>query len=252
MENYGFDAARERDRLVEALRKLAKEQGFSRVVLGISGGKDSTVAAALCVRALGKENVYGLMLPDGEQKDIGDSRRVCEALGIPHRTLNIGPMHRALLGQVEPEREPAEGEFKLPFDRESNINVGPRLRMTTLRYAAQALGARLVGTGNLSEATVGYCTKDGDTSCDFSLLGSLTSVEVVQVGLSMEELPRDLVQKTPSDGLSGMSDEEKLGLRYEDIHRYLRFGSCGDETVDEKIRRKEKANMHKRHMPIVL
>ena len=93
MENYGFDAVRERDRLVRALRALAKEQGFSRVVLGISGGKDSTVAAALCARALGKENVYGLMLPDGEQKDIGDSRRVCETLGIPHRTLNIGPMH---------------------------------------------------------------------------------------------------------------------------------------------------------------
>lgn len=252
MERYVFDAAGERDRLVEALRALAKEQGFSRVVLGISGGKDSSVAAALCVRALGKENVYGLMLPDGEQKDIGDSRRVCEALGMNHRTLNIGPMHRALLGQVEPEREPEAGEFELPFDRESNINVGPRLRMTMLRYAAQALGARLVGTGNLSEATVGYCTKDGDTSCDFSLLGSLTSVEVVQVGLSMEELPRDLVQKTPSDGLSGVSDEEKLGLRYEDIHRYLRYGSCGDETVDEKIRRKEKANMHKRRMPIVL
>ena len=252
MENYGFDAVRERDRLVRALRALAKEQGFSRVVLGISGGKDSTVAAALCARALGKENVYGLMLPDGEQKDIADSRRVCEALGIPHRTLNIGPMHRALLGQVEPEREPEEGEFKLPFDRESNINVGPRLRMTILRYAAQALGARLVGTGNLSEATVGYCTKDGDTSCDFSLLGSLTSVEVVQVGLTMEELPRDLVQKTPSDGLSGMSDEEKLGLRYVDIHRYLRCGSSGDEGVDEKIRRKERANLHKRRMPIVL
>jgi len=252
MENYGFDAVRERDRLVRALRALAKEQGFSRVVLGISGGKDSTVAAALCARALGKENVYGLMLPDGEQKDIADSRRVCEALGIPHRTLNIGPMHRALLGQVEPEREPEEGEFKLPFDRESNINVGPRLRMTILRYAAQALGARLVGTGNLSEATVGYCTKDGDTSCDFSLLGSLTSVEVVQVGLTMEELPRDLVQKTPSDGLSGMSDEEKLGLRYADIHRYLRCGSSGDEAVDEKIRRKERANLHKRRMPIVL
>ncbi len=252
MENYVFDPVRERDRLVEALRKLAAEQGFSRVVLGVSGGKDSSVAAALCARALGKENVYGLMLPDGEQKDIGDSRRVCEALGIRHRTLNIGPMHRALLGQVEPEREPEEGEFQLPFDRESNINVGPRLRMTALRYAAQALGARLVGTGNLSEATVGYCTKDGDTSCDFSLLGSLTSVEVVQVGLTMEELPRDLVQKTPSDGLSGMSDEEKLGLRYADIHRYLRYGSSGDEETDKKIRRKERANLHKRRMPIVL
>ena len=252
MENYEFNAVKERDRLVEALRELALQQGFSRVVLGISGGKDSSVSAALCARALGKENVYGILLPDGEQKDIEDSRRVCAALGMRHRTLNIGAMHRALLAQVEPEQGPEAGEFAIPFDRESNINVGPRLRMTLLRYAAQALGARLVGTGNLSEATVGYCTKDGDTSCDFSLLGSLTSVEVVEVGLTMEELPRDLVVKTPSDGLSGMSDEEKLGLRYRDIHNYLRLGTSGDPETDEKIRRKEAVNLHKRRMPIVL
>ena len=124
--------------------------------------------------------------------------------------------------------------------------------MTTLRYIAQALGARLAGTGNLSEITVGYCTKDGDTSCDFSMLGALTSVEVVQVGLTMPELPRDLVEKTPADGLSGKSDEENLGVSYQDIHKYIRLGTCGDPETDEKIRRKEKANMHKRRMPTVL
>ena len=252
MAEYHFDPAAERDRLVCAVRQLAAEQGFSQVVVGISGGKDSTVTAAICARALGRENVYGIMLPDGEQKDIGDSQRVCEVLGIQKRTLNIGPMHRALLAQVEPEQAPAEGEFALPFSRESDINVGPRLRMTTLRYAAQALGARLAGTGNLSEATVGYCTKDGDTSCDFSLLGSLTSIEVVQVGLSMEELPRELVCKTPSDGLSGMSDEEKLGLSYQSIHDYLRLGTSGDPETDEKIRKKEAASAHKRRMPQIL
>lgn len=252
MAAYEFDAAAERDRLVAALRELAAEQGFTRVVIGVSGGKDSSVAAALCARALGPENVYGVMLPDGEQKDIADSRRSCEALGIRHRTLNIGAMHRALLAEVEPERESEEGEFAIPFSRESDINVGPRLRMTALRYAAQALGARLVGTGNLSEATVGYCTKDGDTSCDLSLLGSLTSLEVAEVGLSMEELPPELVQKTPSDGISGVSDEEKLGLRYRSIHDYLRLGTSGDPEVDARIRQKEAANAHKRRMPPVL
>ena len=252
MTAYTFNAPAERDRLVAALRALAAEQGFSRVVIGISGGKDSSVAAALCARALGAGNVYGIMLPDGEQRDIADSRRVCEALGIRKRTLNIGAMHRALLAEVEPEREAAEGEFALPFSRESDINVGPRLRMTALRYAAQALGARLVGTGNLSEVTVGYCTKDGDTSCDFSLLGSLTSLEVVEVGLSMEELPPELVRKTPSDGLSGMSDEEKLGLSYRSIHDYLRLGSSGDPEIDARIRQKEAAAAHKRRMPPIL
>lgn len=124
--------------------------------------------------------------------------------------------------------------------------------MTVLRYIAQSLGARLVGTGNLSEATVGYCTKDGDTSCDFALLGALTSVEVVRVGLAMPELPRELVEKTPTDGLSGKSDEERLGLRYADIHRYIREGSCGDAEIDERIRAKERANLHKRRMPVIL
>ena len=253
MAEYRFDAAKARDRMVEEIRKLAEQQGFSKAVIGISGGKDSTVTAALCARALGKENVYGVMLPDGEQKDISDSRKVCEALGIRRRTVNIGAIHAALKA-VTDQNEPTakEGEFSVPYSRESDINVGPRLRMTTLRYIAQALGARLAGTGNLSELTVGYCTKDGDTSCDFSVLGALTSVEVVEIGLTIDELPRELVVKTPTDGLSGKSDEERLGISYQDIHKYVRLGTCGDAETDEKIRRKERANMHKRRMPVVL
>ena len=253
MKAYAFDAAAARDNLVAAIRDLAERQGFSRVVIGISGGKDSTVSAALCARALGKENVYGVMLPDGEQKDISDSRRVCAALGINSRTINIGPAHQALKAVTDQlETTAGEGEFAIPFNRESDINVGPRLRMTTLRYIGQALNARLVGTGNLSEATVGYCTKDGDTSCDFSLLGSLTSVEVVEVGLTMDELPRDLVVKTPMDGLSGQSDEVRLGVTYRQIHDYIRLGTCGDADVDGKIAQKDRAAAHKRRMPVVL
>ena len=250
MADYRFDAEQVRDALVARIRDFAAQAGCRRVVLGVSGGKDSTVASALCARALGAENVYGVMLPDGEQKDIADSKRVCECLGINHRVVNIGAMHRALRAAL-PE-DGAEGEFSVAFSRESDINVGPRLRMTTLRYIAQALGAFLCGTGNLSEATVGYCTKDGDTSCDFNPLGRLTSVEVVAVGLTMAELPRELVQKTPTDGLSGMSDEEKLGIRYSQIHDYLRLGSCGDAEMDAKIAARERGNMHKRRLPTVL
>ena len=250
---YTFDAEKARDRLIEGVRRLAAEQGFNRVVIGISGGKDSTVTAALCARALGKENVYGVLLPDGVQKDISDSRRVCAALGIRQRTINIGAMHDALKQATDQlESTAKEGEFGIPYSKASDINVGPRLRMTTLRYIGQAIGARLVGTGNLSEATVGYCTKDGDTSCDFSMLGALTSVEVVEIGLTMEELPRELVQKTPTDGLSGVSDEEKLGVSYQDIHRYIRLGSCGNEETDAKIARMERANLHKRRLPVIL
>lgn len=253
MEAYRFDAETVRDRLVELIRETAATQGFSRVVVGVSGGKDSTVTAALCARALGKGNVYGVMLPDGEQKDISDSRAVCEALGIRQRTVNIDAIHQALKAVTDQNgNTEGDGEFSVPVSRASDINVGPRLRMTVLRYIAQALDARLAGTGNLSEVTTGYCTKDGDTSCDFAVLGKLTSVEVVQVGLTMPELPGELVQKTPSDGLSGKSDEENMGLKYADIHRYLREGSCGDPQTDEKIRKREAANMHKRRMPLTL
>ena len=253
MSAYRFDAAAVRDRLVELIRKTARDGGFSRVVLGISGGKDSTVTAALCARALGRENVYGVMLPDGEQKDISDSRAVCEALGIQKRTVNIGGIHEALKAVTDQNGSAAaEGEFSVAYSRASDINVGPRLRMTVLRYIAQALDARLAGTGNLSEATTGYCTKDGDTSCDFAVLRKLPSVEVVQVGLTMDELPKELVEKTPTDGLSGKSDEDNMGLKYADIHLYLREGSCGNPETDEKIRKREQTNMHKRRMPMIL
>ena len=248
-----FQPEKARDSLVNELRKLAETRGFSKVVVGISGGKDSTVTAAICARALGADHVYGVMMPDGEQKDIADSIRVCEALGIHRRTVNMGKRHAALK-EVTDQDAPsaADGEFVIPQNRESDINVGPRLRMTTLRYIAQALGAWLAGTGNLSEATVGYCTKDGDTSCDFAMLGALTSVEVVEVGLTMPEIPRELVTKTPTDGLSGYSDEERLGVSYADIHRYIREGSCGNPETDEIIRKKERANLHKRRMPLIL
>ena len=250
---YRFDPEAARDNLVAAVKALAERQGFSRVVVGISGGKDSTVTAAICARALGSKNVYGVMLPDGEQADIADSLRVCEALGIRRRIVNIGGIHSALKAVTDQRGSGAQaGEFDIPVSRESDINVGPRLRMTVLRYIAQSLGARLAGTGNLSEATVGYCTKDGDTSCDFAMLGALTSVEVVRVGLTMDELPRELVEKTPTDGLSGKSDEERLGVSYADIHSYIRLGTCGDEATDALIRKKEQANLHKRRMPVIL
>ncbi len=250
---HPFDAEKVRDALVTAIRDLAQKQGFQKVVLGISGGKDSTVCAALCARALGAENVFGVMMPDGEQADIADSRRVCEVLGIRQRTINIGGMHRELRRITDQLGDAAApGEFTVPPHRESDVNVGPRLRMTTLRYIAQALNARLVGTGNLSEITVGYCTKDGDTSCDFSLLGALTSVEVVAVGLTLPELPRELVVKTPSDGLSGRSDEDRLGVTYRAIHDYIRQGASGSEQDDARITQLERASAHKRARPLVL
>ena len=134
MREVYFDAEQVRDRLVAAIREHAEREGFTKVVLGISGGKDSTVTAALCARALGKENVYGVMLPDGVQKDLSDSRRVCEALGIRKRTVNIGAVHEALRDATDQREITApEDEFVIPFSKQSETNVAPRLRMTALR-----------------------------------------------------------------------------------------------------------------------
>lgn len=245
-----FDAEKVRDKIVDWLKGYAQDTGFDKVVIGISGGKDSSVTAALCARALGKDNVYGVMLPDGKQKDIFDSYRVCEALGIKRTEVNIGEIHKALIQQLGFAKD--GDEFGLHYSKEADINVPPRLRMTILRYIAQTLGARLVGTGNLSEITVGYFTKDGDQSCDFSLLGNLTSVEVVQVGLTMPELPADLVNKTPSDGLCGKSDEEKLGISYQDIHEYIRNNYAfmhKNRKVYDRIYNMWVKNLHKINSP---
>ena len=248
MKEYQFDPVAKRDQLIDNLKKYAKSSGFDKVIIGISGGKDSTVSAALCARAFGPDHVYGVMLPDGKQIDIADSKLVCESLGINTKEVNIGEIHQSLLRAVHEE----SAGFDSPADRESDINVGPRLRMTVLRYIGQALGARLVGTGNLSEATVGYCTKDGDTSCDFSLMGSMTSVEVVQVGLTMDEIPRHLVEKPPTDGLSGKTDEERLGVTYQQIHDFIRLGTSGDEAVDALIAKKKENSRHKREPAVVI
>lgn len=248
-----FDAEKVRDEIIDWLKQYAKRSNFHKVVIGISGGKDSTVTAALCVRALGPKNVYGVMLPDGEQKDIEDSILVCQSLGIPNIRVNIHDMHEDLLREIDfTNCDPGKDDFLVDYSKEADINVPPRLRMTVLRYITQALGARLVGTGNLSEITVGYFTKDGDQSCDFSLLGDLTSLEVVQIGLTMPEIPAHLVTKTPSDGLCGLSDEEKLGISYNDIHEYIRHNDImlreHNETYN-KISNMYLKNLHKVYPP---
>lgn len=214
------------------------QPGAKGAVIGISGGKDSTVTSKLLVEALGKERVFGVLMPNGQQKDIADSLRVVETVGINYKIVNIEKAYRGLLEAIS--------EDNLSVDAKTNIP--PRLRMTTLYAIGANLHYRVCGTGNKSEAFVGYTTKWGDNAFDFNPIGNLTTDEVVAIGDYLG-LPYDLVHKTPNDGLSDQSDEGKLGLTYKQINEYIENGTCGDKEVDEKIRFKHEYNKHKGILP---
>ena len=209
-----------------------------KAVLGISGGKDSCITAALLVRALGKERVVGVLMPDGVQPDISDSEAVVEFLGIEHRVVNIGETVAALKKALE--------EAGSEVTKDTKINIPPRVRMTTLYAVAQGLkeGGRVINTCNRSEDYIGYSTKFGDAAGDVSLLAGFTVEEVLQIGDYLG-LPADLVHKTPSDGLSGMSDEDKIGFTYAVLDRYIATGICEDEEIRKKIDRMHVLNLHK-------
>ncbi len=242
MNTYNFNALGAINECVDWIKTYAEGSGMTKVVLGISGGKDSTIAAALCCRALGSENVHGLLLPNGIQSDIQDSIDVCTALDMKYDTVNIKPMYDAFVLQYNLFLKDKGGA---DVSDDALINLAPRVRMTMIRLWGQSNHHRMCGTGNYSEITVGYCTKDGDTCFDFNPLARLTSIEVVEMGLKMKEIPRQFVVKTPSDGLCGLSDEEKLGVSYSDIHKYIRSIPMDSDTWT-KINKLERLGLHKR------
>lgn len=207
-------------------------------IIGISGGKDSTITAKLLVEALGKERVFGVLMPNGEQKDISDSLKVVDILGINYKIINIENAYKGLIEEIN--------ENELSID--AKINIPPRLRMTTLYAVGSSMSYRVCGTGNKSEAFVGYTTKWGDNAYDFNPIGNLTTDEVIALGDYLG-LPYELVHKTPSDGLSGKSDEEKLGISYNQINEYIEKGTCYNKDIDDKIRLKYLYNEHKRSLP---
>ncbi len=229
--------------IIDWIREYFKTNGenFSAVV-GISGGKDSTIAAALCKEALGADKVIGVLMPDGEQADIQDSIDIVNYLGIRHYTVNINAATSAL-------KDTLLRDFEL--SKNTLINLPPRIRMTTLYAIAQSIegGAFVVNTCNASEDYVGYSTKFGDSAGDFSPLTNLLVHEVRQIG-ELCDIPSKFVIKTPTDGLSGMSDEDKLGFTYEELDNYILTGICKDEKTKNKIDRLHKINLHKvRPMP---
>ena len=227
------------DEICEWVRDFFDKNGKScSAVLGISGGKDSCITAALLARALGKERVVGVMMPDGIQPDISDSQAVVDFLGIRNYTVNIGEATKALKKSLE--------EAGSTITKDVGINIPPRIRMTTLYAVAQGLeeGGRVINTCNKSEDYIGYSTKYGDAAGDMSILAGFTVEEVLQIG-DFLGLPSNLVHKTPSDGLSGMSDEDKVGFTYAVLDKYIATGECEDETIKAKIDRMHVLNLHK-------
>ena len=231
-----FDAKQVTEEVVNWLKQRFKTDGKGcNAVVGISGGKDSTVVAALCVRALGKDRVVGVLMPNGTQRDIADSRAVCRHLGIRSVEINIQAAYDNLLAQLAQQTE---------VSPQSRINLAPRLRMSTLYAVAQSVNGRVVNTSNMSEAWVGYSTRYGDGVGDFAPLLNLTVTEVIAIGKELG-LPEYLVVKAPSDGLTGKSDEEKLGFTYAALDEYIRTGVCPNADFKQKIDARHRQNLFK-------
>ena len=231
-----FDAQKIKNDCVNWIRDFFENNGPDcNAVVGISGGKDSSIAAALCVEALGKDRVIGVLMPQGEQHDIDAAYLLCNHLGIKYFVVNIKDSVDGLLKNMPED---------LKMTPQSLQNLPPRIRMSTLYAVSQSCNGRVVNTCNLSEDWVGYSTRYGDSAGDFSPLSFLTVTEVKEIG-HLLGLPTELVEKTPIDGLCGKSDEENLGFTYAELDVYIRTGEIADKAKKELIDRKHKANLFK-------
>ena len=232
-----FDAEKVKNDIVEWIRQWFEENGKGcKAVIGISGGKDSSVVAALCAEALGKDRVLGVMMPRGEQFDIDVSHALIDFLGIEGIVLNVG----ATCDAIEAEIRSQYGELTA----QATTNLPPRIRMATLYAMSQCVNGRVPNTCNLSEDWVGYNTKFGDGAGDFSPLCRLTVQEVKAVGRALG-LPSMFVDKVPIDGLQSKTDEDNLGFTYAVLDRYIREGICEDEETKKLIDYKHKTNLFK-------
>ena len=221
---------------IEWIREFFEENGKGcNAVLGISGGKDSSVVAALLVEALGKDRVIGVLMPNGEQADIDMAKLLVEHLGIKYYVVNIKEAYEGIVNAFPEELE---------MSNQTKINLAPRLRMSTVYAVSQSVNGRVANTCNLSEDWVGYSTRYGDSVGDFSPCSHFTVQEVKEIGRILG-LPEVLIEKAPSDGLCGKTDEDNLGFTYAVLDKYIRTGEINDEETKKLIDRKHKMNLFK-------
>jgi len=208
----------------------------TKAVIGISGGKDSSIVAALCVKALGKDRVFGVLMPNGVQHDIDVSYELCKTLEIAYVEINIKNTVKALYDELT--------GAGLKLNNVATFNTPARVRMTTLYAVSAVVGGRVSNNSNLSEDYVGYATKFGDSVGDFSPLSNLTVTEVKAIGRELG-LDSKFVDKVPIDGLCGKTDEDNLGFSYDTLDKYIREGICEDQSIKDKIDAMHKNNQHK-------
>ena len=239
-----FNATKVKNEIVEWIRNWFDKNGKDcNATVGISGGKDSSVVAALCVEALDRDRVFGVMMPNAIQSDISDSYTLVDYLGINFMTVDIGLSVDSLLcGITYPKN--CRGIMGMQVSEQTRINLPPRIRMATLYAVSQSINGRVACTDNLSESFIGYSTRWGDSVGDFCPLANLTSEEVVAIGDALG-LPYELTHKVPSDGLCGKTDEDRFGFTYEVLNKYIRTGVCEDEEIKEKIDEMHQRNLFK-------
>lgn len=232
-----FDAVKVKNDCVQWIRDFFENNGKGcNAICGISGGKDSSVVAALLVEALGKDKVIGVLMPNGIQSDIDDSYTVVKHLDIKHYVIDIFPMMEDFAGSLAKEN--------IELSNQAMVNLPARIRMTVLYAISQSMNGRVANTCNLSEDYVGYSTRWGDSVGDFAPLANLTSDEVVAIGDACG-LPYELTHKTPSDGLCGKTDEDNFGFTYAALNKYIRTGICEDEETKRKIDEMHQKNLFK-------
>ena len=241
-----FDAVKAKNDCVQWIRDWFDKNGKGcNAVIGISGGKDSSVVAALCVEALGRDRVVGVLMPNGVQKDINDATQLVYHLEIKFLCVNIEDAVNGVLDNIfdiyMPERD---GYEDVSISEQTKINLPPRIRMATLYAISQSINGRVVGTDNASEAYIGYSTRWGDNVADAMPILHFTSDEVVAIGDALN-LPYELTHKVPSDGLCGKTDEDNFGFTYEVLNKYIRTGICEDEAVKARIDELHRKNLFK-------
>ena len=235
-----------KQKIINWLNEYKEATNCKGVVLGISGGKDSTVVAMLSTLVFGVDNVFGVIMPNGIQSDIDDAIKVCETLDITHIVVNIQDSYNSIVEQIK----------HVKISDKAKTNIPPRLRMTTLYAIAQTLGYRVIGTGNASERYIGWFTKYGDGGCDLNPIAHLTCTEVIELGKELCEefnLPIDLIVKKLADGLTGKSDEDNFGFTYKQLENYIKSpDGSGDSLIDGKIKKMHRLSKHKLRMPYTL